>query len=112
MAPVPSSRWVDVSGGPAQGAPTYDATNWIGCDTFFNFDLGCNGAWLKEMEDKSAAAGHPSGLTFGVEIAGSERMIYVPGAHDRLHPYGSLGCWFTTFRRSTSLALRVHRSSS
>jgi len=52
----------------------------------FNFDLGCNGAWLKEMEDKSAAAGHPSGLTFGVEIAGSERMIYVPGAHDRLHP--------------------------
>ena len=26
VAPVPSSRWVDVSGGPAQGAPTYDAT--------------------------------------------------------------------------------------
>ena len=38
------------------------------------------------MEDKSAAAGHPSGLTFGVEIAGSERMIYVPGAHDRRAP--------------------------
>ena len=85
-APVPSSRWVDVSGGTAQGAPTYDRTNWIGCDTFANFDLGCNGAWLKEMEDKSAAAEHSNGYTFGVEIAGSERRIYVPGTHDRLHP--------------------------
>ena len=38
------------------------------------------------MEDKSAADKHSNGYTFGVEIAGSERRIYVPGAHDRLHP--------------------------
>ena len=60
----------------------FEANEWIGCDTFQTYDLGCKGEWLKAMERPSSVPGaHTTGYSFKVTVAAQQHLIYLPDGY-------------------------------